>query len=141
MKTLATIVVEVNWENKYEAVGDPDMETAIKEHIKGIENNFGYEWDLEEDVAYIEGDLKILEIKPVNIIEPNLKVLPFCEHCGEGHIEFGCEFSDGNTSWCLDCYLSDKPNSSHLYNYYSKLEKKAYVKYLKNKIKEVEGKA
>jgi len=138
MKTLATIVVEIDYENKYDAVGIPDMEDAIMDNIKEIqENTFGYEWDLETDVAYVEGNLKIIEIKPIEIIEPEFMSLPCCEHCGENHTEFGAEFNVDGVSWCLNCYLTDKPNYSYLYDYYSKLEKEKHIKYLENKLSEL----
>lgn len=137
MKTIATIVVEVDYENQYDAHGEPDMEDALREHL--TENDadiFGYEWDTETDVAYVEGKLKILDIETHDVIEhPVIKPLPFCEHCGEGHEEFGCEFEVDGTTWCLNCYLSDKNDSrGYLYKYYSDMVKQAEIKYLKNKL-------
>ena len=140
MKTLVTAVFEIDWENKYESHGTPDMEVAVREHFSETTKDlFGYEWDMEHDVAYVEGPVKILDLKLVDIQEPTIKSLPFCEHCGEGHEEFGCEFDVEGTSWCLNCYLSDKPGHTHLYNYYNEKVKKAEIKYLKKKLKKLEG--
>ena len=135
-KTIATITVEINWENKYDATGEPDMDEAIKEHLN-VDKTFGYEWDLEEDVAYVEGDFEIIDIETFKVVKPTIGPLPFCEHCGQNHMEFGCEFDVDGVQWCLSCYLSDKPNSDHLYAYYADLEKKGQIKYLQKKIEEL----
>lgn len=127
----------IDWENQYEATGKPDMKAAIEEHIDCVDDKLGYEWDLEEDVAYIEGDFNIVDIETIDIVEPKFIALPFCEHCGENHTDFGCEFREGGTSWCLNCYLSNKPDANYLYNYYSKLKKEAHIKYLESKIREL----
>lgn len=140
MKTLVTAVFEIDWENKYDAHGTPDMEAAVREYFNETTNElFGHEWDMEDDVAYVEGPVKMLDLKIVNIDLPTIKPLPFCEHCGEGHEEFGCEFDVDGVSWCLNCYLSDKPGGSHLYNYYNEMVKKAEIKYLKNRLKKLEN--
>ena len=140
MKTLVTAVFEIDSENKYDAHGDPDMETAVREHFSETTNQlFGYEWDMEHDVAYVEGPVQLLDLKLVDISLPTIKPLPFCEHCGEGHEEFGCEFDDDGTVFCLNCYLSNKPAYPHLYNYYNEMVKKAEIKYLKKKLKTLEN--
>ena len=143
MKTLVTVVFEVDWENKYDAHGDPDMEEAMREFLNEevITRPLGYEWDMEEDVAYIEGEVKVLNISASDLVKPVIKALPFCEHCGEGHEEFGCEFEVDGTVWCLNCYLSDKNDGrGYLYGYYNDMVRKAEIKYLENKLKKLKKK-
>lgn len=142
MKTLATVVFEIDWENQYESHGTPDMVTAMEEHLKEtIKDTFGYEWDMEHDVAYVEGTAKIRDIKTVDLDMPSaIKPLPFCEHCGEGHEEFGCEFDVDGTSWCLNCYLSDKQGGQYVYSFYHDMVKRAEIKYLEKKLKELKKK-
>ena len=142
MKTIVTVTFEVDWENMYESHGDPDMEDAMREHLSETTNDiFGYEWDLEHDVAYVEGKVKILNMDAENLDMPTtIKPLPFCEHCGEGHEEFGAEFNDDGTTWCLNCYLSNKKGGYHLYNYYAEMIKAAEIKHLEKKLKELKKK-
>jgi hypothetical protein len=143
MKTIVTVIFEVDWENKYDAHGTPDMREAMHEFLNEevITRPLGYEWDMEEDVAYIEGEVKVLNIDASDIVTPVIKPLPFCEHCGEGHEEFGCEFEVDGTVWCLNCYLSDKNDGrGYLYSYYNDMVKKAEIKYLENKLKQLKKK-
>jgi len=139
MKTLAIVTFEVDWENKYDMHGEPNMVDAIRDHLTPNDvTEFGYEWDMENAVGYIEGKLKILDIDTINLIKPEIKPLPFCEHCGEGHEEFGCEFSDGGTLWCLECYLSNKNDpKGYLYDYYNDMVKKGHIYYLEKKLKKL----
>ena len=139
MKTLVTAVFEIDWENKYDTHGTPDMDAAVREHFSETTKDlFGYEWDMEDDVAYVEGPVKLIDLKLVDVELPTIiKPLPFCEHCGEGHEEFGCEFDVDGTIWCLNCYLSNKPVHGHLYNYYYEMVKKAEIKYLKKRLKKL----
>ena len=44
-------------------------------------------------------------MKTINGDTINFVELPFCEHCGEGHEAFGAQIDDGNTQWCLSCYM------------------------------------
>jgi len=142
MKTLVTVTYLVEWENQYESHGDPDMEVAMKEFLKETtKETFGYEWDLEHDVAYVEGKAEILNMETENLIMPTrIKPLPFCEHCGEGHQEFGAEFDDDGTSWCLNCYLSSKRGSQYVYSFYHDLIKKAEIRHLEEKLKKLKKK-
>lgn len=138
MKTIATITIKLDWEHIYDKKGDPDFEEAILDHINA-KDTLCHAWDLEDGVACIEGDFEITDIHINDIVEPRYIHLPFCEHCGTNHTDFGCEFDDG-VRLCLDCYLSDKIGSEYLYKHFIKNRDEAHLEHLRSKIKELETK-
>lgn len=143
MKTIATVTFLIDWENKYDSHGDPDMQRAVEEFLdETTKQLFGYEWDLEHDVAYVEGPVEILNIETQNLDMPRaIKPLPFCEHCGEGHEEFGAEFDADGTAWCLNCYLSKVGKGyGHMYKFYQDMIEKAEVKHLEKRLKTLKKK-
>jgi len=64
----------------------------------------------ERDALEAERDELQCRSEKYSINELNIvyRDLPFCEHCGENHTDFGAEIAgpDDGTCWCLECFLS-----------------------------------
>ena len=107
-------------------------------NYEGVYSLFFYNVKLEEDseemedprdskIEHLESRVKSLKTKlketetelfsykhkpeKFSLAELNIDYtsLPFCEHCGEGYVDFGVEIMepDGGTYWCLDCFTSN----------------------------------
>lgn len=123
---------------KFDFNDTDEITKEIEKQISGIGMDFDHVDTEEYDECYLD---KVKNVK-VEIKEFSYKIvaLPFCEHCGEHHEEFGLEFFDGGTSWCLDCLNANEQLSDEEYNHYRREENEAYIKYLEKKLKKLKKK-
>ena len=93
--------------------------TALEEAGDGKDPNVEKISSLEKTVKSLQKKLTAAErerdeykYRPekYSLAELNIRytALPFCEHCGENHSEYGVEIQDpsGGTAWCLDCFTT-----------------------------------
>ena len=126
--TLSGEIFDFNDENQ--------IKEELTEEISKIALDFDQVDSEEYDECYLDeiNDIKI-ELKEFSY---EIRALPFCEHCGENHEEFGIQFNVDGTSWCLDCYNSDGHLSKEQYAEYWEKVRIAYKEYLKKKLEELE---
>ena len=63
---------------------------------------------------------------------------PFCEHCGDGHKDFGATISLDGVNWCIDCVCLEDDFTEYEIEQMRKKEKEGLKEYYKNKLKELE---
>ena len=121
---------------------DFNSEDQLKNEIETVINDIAIDFDQVDDEQYDECYMDEVLNVTVEIQEFSYKIvpLPFCEHCGENHEEFGLQFFDGGTHWCLDCFNSGNDISDEQYNAYIEEEKQAHLKYLEDKLKKLKKK-
>jgi len=131
------LLITVNFDvtGDIEEVGIKDITDRLKEIIQEAigEIEFG-----EENWKTVFGGPLTIESKQMSV---RYCESPFCEHCGERYDDFGIEISDGNTSWCLDCFLAN--DDAFTEKEIEEMEKKLIQlkkEYYKNKLEELEPK-
>jgi hypothetical protein len=115
-----------------------DGQDPSKSIIKTLESRIK---SLESELKKTETKLDSYRSKPekYSLGELNIRytALPFCEHCGENHEEFGVEIKDptGGTSWCLNCFTSQYDLCKQDVTKIEKERKKKEKAYYKKKAK------